>query len=552
MAYDKVVDSAQLDSIFTDIADAVRSRSGTSEEIAHTDIADAVLTMPSNFSHAWEKCMDTFTIGEDGLVSADVSNASSSYLPYTYVSLNFYKDVYMSTGDALKIATLLCSLRPDGTIANYYEGETIFTAEEIPDEAYFTYSSKIYRTTANTDCKVVYSNGRYRAQLSNVELVEGQRDVLCNIGSDDADAYPENGTIDGFYYRKLVPIPPMDNVWERRPYGIVNNGGEGTSLYSKITVPDDSGIFPVGTIPVLTFYKNVVYDESSGTFTGKDILYTFVQESDITKNENVLISSDIVPDDAYIFCNGSPYKTTSNTRFSVSTSFTTDSDGNCVYSLYLASAYQQKFGKGSVEGYICSDNSTAYTSDGVDGNYYYKKMLPDSYLTAGNIRKGVTICGVTGTFEHVYDSDLVPANIREGVNILGVTGTYLRDTDSDLIASNIKKGVNIYGVTGTYEGEASSNNGTVNITIDEYNMLSFMYQYNGVVYKGTYSDTYTVDKGSMFVMFLRGTGSTPTVSGASYKQYTASTAYSKASTSASTYYYRVYAFIADSDMTITC
>ena len=205
-----------------------------------------------------------------------------------------------------------------------------------------------------------------------------------------------------------------------------------------------------------------------------------------------------------------------------------------------------------MEGYICSDNSTAYPSDGVDGNYYYKKMLPDSYLTAGNIKKGVTICGVTGTFEHVYDSDLVAENIRKGKEILGVTGTYLRDSDSNLIASNIKSGVNIYGVTGTYTGESSSNNGTVNITIDEYDMLSFMYQYNGVACKGTYSDTYTVDKGSMFILFLRGTGSTPTVSGASYEQYTASTAYSKASTTASTYYYRVYSFIADSDKTISC
>ena len=45
-------------------------------------------------------------------------------------------------------------------------------------------------------------------------------------------------------------------------------------------------------------------------------------------------------------------------------------------------------------------------------------------LIPENIRKGVVIFGVVGTFEHEPDENLIPANIKKGVEILGVTGTF--------------------------------------------------------------------------------------------------------------------------------
>lgn len=43
MAYDKVVDSAALDAVFTGIADAIRKKTGTTGAIASTDMAAAIL-----------------------------------------------------------------------------------------------------------------------------------------------------------------------------------------------------------------------------------------------------------------------------------------------------------------------------------------------------------------------------------------------------------------------------------------------------------------------------------------------------------------------------
>ncbi len=54
------------------------------------------------------------------------------------------------------------------------------------------------------------------------------------------------------------------------------------------------------------------------------------------------------------------------------------------------------------------------------------------------------------------DSNIVAGNIKNGVTILGVEGTYIKPEDANLIPGNIKKGVTIYGVEGTYEGEVTS------------------------------------------------------------------------------------------------
>ena len=133
-----------------------------------------------------------------------------------------------------------------------------------------------------------------------------------------------------------------------------------------------------------------------------------------------------------------------------------------------------------------------------------------STLEAGNIKSGVSIAGVEGTYTGTFsgtkeltnlttydvsgfkyakvtDANLIPDNIRKGTKILGLTGTYqgpdytlqsktvLADFSagsmnitpdsgydylsnvtvsqpSSLVAPNIKEGVSVAGITGTYKG----------------------------------------------------------------------------------------------------
>ena len=142
-----------------------------------------------------------------------------------------------------------------------------------------------------------------------------------------------------------------------------------------------------------------------------------------------------------------------------------------------------------------------------------------STLEAGNIKSGVSIAGVNGTYAGTFsgtkeltnlttydvsgfkyakvtDANLIASNIREGVQILGLTGTYLGadytlqsktvaadfsagsmniapdsgynylsnvtvSKPSSLVASNIKEGISVAGITGTYKGTFA---GTATIT----------------------------------------------------------------------------------------
>lgn len=49
------------------------------------------------------------------------------------------------------------------------------------------------------------------------------------------------------------------------------------------------------------------------------------------------------------------------------------------------------------------------------------------------------------------DSNIAAGNIKDGVTILGVTGSYVKPDEPNLVAGNIKKNATIYGVTGTFE-----------------------------------------------------------------------------------------------------
>lgn len=112
----------------------------------------------------------------------------------------------------------------------------------------------------------------------------------------------------------------------------------------------------------------------------------------------------------------------------------------------------------------------------------------DANIAAGNIKSGVTILGVEGSVVELVgetaevtpttsaqtitpvtgngitsvsvnpvtsaiDANIAAGNIKDGVTILGVEGTYVKPEDANLIPGNIKHGVTIYGVEGTYTGD---------------------------------------------------------------------------------------------------
>jgi len=96
----------------------------------------------------------------------------------------------------------------------------------------------------------------------------------------------------------------------------------------------------------------------------------------------------------------------------------------------------------------------------------------DANILSNNIIQGVTILGVSGSAvelngetktvtPQVYGQTLYPTSPKNGITEITVNAV-TSSIDANITAGNIKKDVTILGVTGNYEGSAPS--GTVNIT----------------------------------------------------------------------------------------
>ena len=116
----------------------------------------------------------------------------------------------------------------------------------------------------------------------------------------------------------------------------------------------------------------------------------------------------------------------------------------------------------------CGDKSATHQLSSTD----------DADFIASNIKNGVTIFGQTGTYDgggvvhaptiSVADSGLITAECG------GESATHQLSSadDADFIAANIKNGITVFGLTGTYEGGGSGNNiQTGTMTLDSAKAL---------------------------------------------------------------------------------
>lgn len=115
MAYDKLVDSAQLDTNLAAVADAIRTKGGT----------DAQLVFPSGFISAVQAIQ---TGGEAGIIARDVMTATESLTIYAILNAVEVKATYKNS---LFLMGCYDDVTPDKgsyTISNYFiwhSGQTI-------------------------------------------------------------------------------------------------------------------------------------------------------------------------------------------------------------------------------------------------------------------------------------------------------------------------------------------------------------------------------------------------------------------------------------------
>lgn len=89
---------------------------------------------------------------------------------------------------------------------------------------------------------------------------------------------------------------------------------------------------------------------------------------------------------------------------------------------------------------------------------------------------------------------------------------------------------------------------TLKVNYADY-LKALFYVSDGIVRKTTTYGTFSVDKNTMYTVHLQKNSSAPNVSGASYKQYSSASTKNSSNT---TVYTRVYTFLAEDDVTISC
>lgn len=113
-------------------------------------------------------------------------------------------------------------------------------------------------------------------------------------------------------------------------------------------------------------------------------------------------------------------------------------------------------------GYISGDSSSAYPEDGIkDGKWYVRIVGPDANVTGSKMLSGTVAYKsagkVTGTIQSQAAQTITPGASDKTI----ASGKYLSGAqtikgDANLLAENIKSGISIFGVTGTYESSGSS------------------------------------------------------------------------------------------------
>lgn len=151
----------------------------------------------------------------------------------------------------------------------------------------------------------------------------------------------------------------------------------------------------------------------------------------------------------------------------------------------------------------------------------------DANIVSNNIKKDVTILGVTGTFEAggspvleevQINPSLTEQNITASVGFDGIGSVHVNavtsDIDSDIIPENIKAGVEILGVTGSYNDSSINKNPT---------KLNYLYQNSDILNIADFNSINTTEVAEMKYCFAECTLSTIDISSWDFTKCTSET-----------------------------
>ena len=106
---------------------------------------------------------------------------------------------------------------------------------------------------------------------------------------------------------------------------------------------------------------------------------------------------------------------------------------------------------GTYEGLVPTGKINITDTSEVNVSNYAAAQVVDSNLSAANIKQGVNILGITGSYAGIIPTGTINITTTAPTNVATYQYAQIVDSHNNLTAENIKAGIEILGITGSYE-----------------------------------------------------------------------------------------------------
>lgn len=394
------------------IADAIRSKSGTTGE----------LEFPNGFKAAIEAIETDNGVTPTGTIEI---TENGTYDVTEHATANVNVPTQSSDGGIVPSGTIVFNGNTDEPedVSNFK-----YASVEIPEQGAATIRPGTSEKTAVSAGK--YTTGDVKVEGDSRLIPENIKSGVSIFGV--AGSYVGSGESGGSGDNVVGPDIEVDSLselhsWDKYSIGETLGKTDETNVFLG-TAQHNSGIS--------VEYANGV-DTSSGQLALSTDGYGTVK---------------VTSDSSGSVLKGKVVRTSAGLYYEIPTTATVDHQNGTLYdNLYVSEAKRLTYtpADGTLIGIVVSEDSNAYPQNGEQDGYKY---VYNGTLDSGSCdHTAVTQATPSIT---VSESGLITASSTQSAGLVsaGTKTATQQITHTNLTASNIKKGVNIFNVTGTYEG----------------------------------------------------------------------------------------------------
>lgn len=475
-----------LASLFNDIADAIRSKDGTSAEI----VAD---TFPDRISAIDTDPSSDATINSNGQLLSGVT-AYGQGVKYTGTIPTKTSSDLSASGDTVTVPAGYYASQVTKSVATGSATTPATTVSPSVSSVSFAYNS----TNGNFD--VTGSGSTTKSVTPTVSagyVSAGTAGTITGSASVAATAPKIAGSVSISGTKMYTPTitrtaKPSGDTWTDAASGAATTTKPTSGVYVQVNTAKNSGNVTAGATISTAGYgtlsahgisgsgnvevganasSNTYVPITTGTITNNTTLPSGSTSSGtINRGSYIKIGAGYNTSDKYYLAQGDAHSsyTPSSTYFKTSTSGAV-SGAKINANQYATSDYYVKSGSATTPATSVTagdaNSSSVATSTGIVSittKAATQNVTPT--VSAGWVASGTagTITVPSKTYTYQLPTTKAASTITPGTtNQTIAAGTYLTGIqtisgDADLVASNIKSGVNIFGVTGTFTNDATA------------------------------------------------------------------------------------------------